>query len=339
VWQTISSAQEEEPEHRVSPRRPLAARGGRPLLWCAGAVLFLALVALLSYGLGGNEVWKWTAWIWGVILVFTVLGVLRVLDELEAVHYLFLLCFLLGEVCWVSMGVVYGYRKVEVELSLEKAGSEWKEGEEGLYLPVRITYDGEVLAAADALKSHSFAVRRFRPERLQIEVLRPQGWTTWRMDRVLGERVSVKPITVVSLFIDNRDHATVALACGAVQREVAAGQSAQWTFAAPDPPARYPLRIDGRDAGRLAGANYLLDVAGTRTYRLREMKYTQFVLLGEGEGPRPTVFKPAHLHQLPQRIDYFLSPAPESITVKEVSINGITIPALDQTRWELVELP
>jgi hypothetical protein len=275
-----------------------------------------------------------------VLLVFTVLGVLRVLDELEeAVHYLFLLCFLLGEVCWVSIGVVYGYRKVDVELSWEKDGSGRKEGEEGLYLPVRITYDGEVLVAADALKSHSFEVRRFRPERLQIEVLRPKGWTTWPMDRVLGGRVSVKPIVVVSLFIDNRDHAAIDLACGAVHREVAVGQTAQWTFAAPDPPARYPLRIDGRDVGRLAGANYLVDVAGTRTYRLREMKYTQFALLGEGETARPTVFKPAPLHKLPDRIDFFLSPAPETITVKEVSINGITIPAGDQSRWELVELP
>jgi hypothetical protein len=210
--------------------------------------------------------------------------------------------------------------------------------------PTRITYAGRLVAEPDPVRESFFRLRgRFEPGLLKVETLAPQGWER-RTFRTYDSDVSLDSVSTTGLYIDNRGHGATRLQCGQLELDIAAGAGERHNVLAPPlgPPAA--VRIDGREVGTLGDRPVLIDVLGTRTYRLRELSYGSGVLQAmwavqgvQGQRPDPgppdTVYESKHVHPLPGDVDYFLEAAPEKIKVATFGA-----PVLQETRRELREV-
>jgi hypothetical protein len=243
--------------------------------------------------------------------------------------------------CWAWLN--FSVRNVHIEPG-------WSSDRpQGPSLPVRVLYDGQVLATFDDWKEHTVAVRGWRSDLLQVEMLRPEGWVACEVDRSSWlhwnvylsyyVRVRGKPRTV-ALCVDNRGHDSVELACGQVCFRVAADRTRRLSIPASADARRYPLTIDGRAVGALDGDNFLVDVSGTRSYRLHEQVYGGGLALLSPASIRrkPDVFyRGRPLHKLGAPVDFFLTPAPAQIRVRTLAIHGVAMPVIEERRTELLE--
>jgi hypothetical protein len=159
-----------------------------------------------------------------------------------------------------------------------------------------------------------------------------------------GTFVWVKKPPMVTLYIDNRAHGSVAMACGQLAWTVKANAQEMRTILAPPKGGECPLTIDRRAVGELDGAHYLVDVSATRTYRFRTVVYTAGGVLQFGLDapalPPPTTSGRQPLHKLPGQVDFFLTPFPKTITVTVVRFkNGPNFPGSEtRTRTELLQI-
>jgi hypothetical protein len=299
-----------------------------PYRWCLLGGLFLLVVVLVSYWLGGDNTWMWTAVVTAVLLflAFAAAGRSGGLWDLRPRYFILYGIGVLAWWCWVGVGVYFGISRITVEPDWEMKGVAEPD------FRARIVYNAKIVATYDGSQKYEFPIRAYRRELLQIEIFRPEGWgecelaggSTW---------IVVKKFRTLSLFVDNRRHSAIKLACGQIHIPVAADALTRRTIPAPSQREGYPLTIDGRAVGELNGESYLIDAIGTRSYRLRECVYGGDQLLVDRQRPADAFYRGHHLHKLPKAIDYFLRQAPKKITVWRSQ----EMKWLGETRMELLE--
>jgi hypothetical protein len=309
-------------------QRPVQDR--RPLWWLAG-VLFLLAIAGAAYWLGGTGFWKWTAGIATAVLILGLLGLTRegVLSGLRAEEAVVCAYIVLVWACWVGIGFFLGVSRVEVK-------RDWGQPRAGQpYLPTRVRYAGRVVAAFTDKPSCTFEVRRFCRDLLVVEMQRPDGWVECDLTGD-STAVQIKKRPTATLYIDNRRHQAVEVSCGQLRIAVSAGAAVCRTILAPPRGGQYPLLLDGRAIGEPAGEHCLVDVVGARTYRFQSLIYARsgFDAMTWGDRPAPEGhYSGRHLHKVPGKVDYFLTPAPRSLTVRR--LKGFSF--LPEKRAELLE--
>jgi hypothetical protein len=293
------------------------------------------VLAVLSWGLGGNNLWAWITAISGLLLLVTAVANLEVLRDRD----LRLSDFLLGGLvvlCWGAWAAV-GYYFPLTTVVLKEGDADEPVG------PVRISYDGAVRFEGDRGGPSSFQIRRrLKSERLRVETLAPTGWVA-RPFQTAGDEIKLETIPTTIIYLDNRDHQEVRLACG--QLTVTGAASAKQSFRIPalPPGARCTVALDGKEIGTLEDRNVLVDALGTRSYRFRTVTYAgaleQLMTRLPQPGAEPqddvTFFRQSHLHALPGKVDFFLEPAPNEIKVRTFS----PVAAGKETRTELFDGP
>jgi hypothetical protein len=307
-----------------------ANRYGRLVLGC----LVPPALAAVSWLMGGDTVWLCgTVLSAAAILVLVVAASLKPLEQARTRDWLVLGWLGVGWAAWAGVGYLFPLTTVTIK-------PEPKEPEG----PTRITYAGRVVAEPETVRECSFRLRgRFELGQLTIKTLAPQGWEL-RTFRTHDSDVSLDSVSTTGLYIDNRGHGSTRLECGKVELAIAAGAAERHAVLAPPLGAPAAVRIDGKTVGTLGDRPVLIDVLGTRTYRLRELTYGSGVLQAmwavqgvQGQlpdpGPPDSVYESKHVHPLPGEIDYFLEAAPEKI---EVTTFGA--PVLQETRRELREV-
>jgi hypothetical protein len=306
-------------------------RYGWVVLGCSVA----AALAAVSWFLGGNTVWLVeTVLSAGVLVVLVVLASLKPLEQARARDWFLLGWLVLGWACWAGVGYFLPLSTVTIKPdSDEPAG------------PTRITYDQNPVATLDPLPTYSFRFRgRFHPDLLTLQTLGPQGWQARTFRAYDDNDVRLESVPTTSLYIDNRGHGATRLECGKLGLDVAAGAAVRRRVLASPWGGEVAVRVDGKEVGTLGDKPVLVDVLGTRSYRLREVVYGAGLLealqaVGEMHGhfPEPaapdTVYEHKHVHQLPGPVDFFLEAAPQKI---EVATFGA--PAVRETRRELREV-
>jgi hypothetical protein len=294
----------------------------------------LVALALLAPGgaswcLGGNEFWGWTATLGALLLILLAVAGLKASHALQPRHWLAFGWLILCWASWTVAGVYWPITEVRIEPAL--AGGTEPEAS----CRLRVIYCGQVRVELDRCRKCSFRFRgRFQREHLQIEMLTPTGWTR-RSFQGFGNIVSLNEIALTRLYIDNRDHGEVKLACGEWQACIAAGGKEQLRVPAPPASVHCPLTMDGKEIGSLEGDDLLVDTLGTRSYEFRTVLYEGVLnpfLLGP-PAPRPC-FVWGHLHKLPGKIDFFLEPAPQEIRVP--TLYGLALDPLTRTQLQAI---
>ena len=291
-------------------------------------------LAAVSWFLGGNAVWLCeTVLSAAVLLVLLVAASLKPLEQVRARTWLPLGWLLLGWAGWAAVGYFFPLTTVTITPDSQEPDG-----------PTRVTYDGRLVAAPEPVRKSSFRIRgRFQPDLLKIETLAPQGWEP-RTFRTYDSDVSLGSVSTTGLYVDNRGHGATRLQCGELELDIAAGAAEHRKVLAPLLGGSAAVRIDGNKVGTLEDKPVLIDVLGTRTYRLRDVTYGSGVLQAmwavqglQGQLPEPgppdSVYEQKHVHQLPGEVDYFLEAAPEKIKV-----TAFGAPALQETRRELREV-
>ena len=302
----------------VKPRRLVVAA-------CVPLVL-----AVVSWWLGGNEVWGWTAALGASVLLVSAVAGLRVADELRPGHFLLFGYLVVCWTVWTAIGVWLPLTTIRVE-----AGR----GEEP-DCPLRIYYGDTLITELDRPRSFSFSIRgKFHRRALTIETLTPLGWAGRPFDDY-GDRVVLEGIPLALLYIDNRREGETVLTCGELRWQVAADSHEVRRIPAPEDGAVFPLTINGEPVGQVEGPDTLIDVAGVHAYQLRERVYADGLdrlIDPEGLQPRSDVrsYQGRHVHHLRERLDYFLSPAPSEVQVGTFA----GIPTGPARRMELLDAP
>ncbi len=100
------------------------------------------------------------------------------------------------------------------------------------------------------------------------------------------------------------------------------------------------LSIDDKKVGGGKAGPVLLDVLGTRRYRLQTVVYTGGLLRLLGPDallqlhiPSVEYFSDSHVHSLPHEVDYFLKRPPREITV--TTLGGMD--SIPHERWWLTD--
>jgi hypothetical protein len=301
--------------------------------WFIGCAIPVGLGAL-SWCLGGNTAWGVVAGFTGLLLFFFGIGMLKHLAEMTGRD--FVVCCYIG-LCWLSWWGVGHYCPVTTMTVKPTA--------DGAGLQSRIRYDGRLLPSFDRSEGFSFQFRgRLQPELVKVETLGPQGWVEGRPENVWtysGEVVLGKvPTTFV--YIDNKGHDAVELAYGEARIRVAAGARERRAVVAPPLGSHFRLTLDGKEVGMLDGDRVLIDVTGSRSYRLQEVVYTSGFnpawmnpnYVPDRRSTPDVFFALGHVHKLPREVDYFLTPHPPEITVETFQGHGF----MEATRTELVEV-
>jgi hypothetical protein len=281
-----------------------------PLFWLLAGLPPLGAV-VGSWYLGGDETWLKVTCVAFCVLLLVGLGMLRGAFEARGRGMIWIAALfgylLLVWGAWTGVGYFLPVTAVKVKPN--------KDGPDG---PTRIVYRGEVVGELGRTDDHSFEIRgRFDPSRLRVETFGPEGWVQCPC-RDFVSSVEVEAIPTVGLYVDNRQRGQTRLECGELKLQVPAG--AAFRRVIPAPAGSLPLLLDGEVVGSLEGEHLLIDVLGTREYRLREVTYRGGVLhLFQPERPDrlPLVeyFRGRRLHRLPRQVDHFLEPAPEKVNV------------------------
>lgn len=308
--------------------------------WSRGQVCALIpvpfVLAAVSWLLGGNNVWAWTAAVSGVLLLLWGVASLEVLRDRDFQLRDFLLAGFVV-LCWGAWAAVgYHFPLTAVRLKDD-------DGDDEPVGPVRLSYDGEMRFEGER-RQGAFEIRgRLDPARLKVESLAPTGWVA-RTFRVYGDEVTLAKAPTTTLYFDNRDHKEARLVCGQLGVTVAANKKERLRVPALAPGAACPLVLDGKEVGTLGEKDVLVDALGTRSYRWRTVTYggalEQLMALNPQGGVVPPrddfeLFRAGHVHELRGKVDFFLVPAPREIKVQTFGpdIGGRTV------RTELIETP
>jgi len=194
----------------------------------------------------------------------------------------------------------------------------------------------------------------------RFEQLTPTGWREFlepshRTGGVTWERIDDRvtfqaPYPEQYVVIDNRRHGAVRVAFGELELPVEANTVRVFRFdfsqdvfsgyaePSPDLPAEerpnsWEVKLDDELIGTMErGTRCLIDISGSRTYRLQEILYSiTFDPFGEDNRFSAT-YTGALFHPLPaqlDKIDFLFTPA-----AAEVETFGYA----DQTRWQLTEI-
>ncbi len=282
----------------------------------------------LSAWLKGNDGWKFVALVAGVGLVATIgMEIKDRGDRLTRGEKIGMVCGVVTWVVWFLPGFLFAGHPLSYQHDLDT--------------PARFLYDGDTVATADGQETIDFRVRNFDEKKLRLEVLTPDGWA--RRDFTLEHdphyntdtpHQQVKPaaLNVITVWVDNRGGEKARLECGKVEMVVAAGEHRSFRFPRPERIEQTPFHIDGRDSVFLAREYYLIDMLGTRTYRLRERVYRGASIVPKEPGP-DVELSGKRIHPLDKRIDYFLEKAPDTIEQSRLKFPE------DVVRTELLEKP
>lgn len=168
---------------------------------------------------------------------------------------------------------------------------------------------------------------------LSVQMKTPEGWTNCKYKQEQSQYPGVYlrlAAGIVYLWIDNMDGKTTAVSCGVFQFPILAKSKKKCSF--PTPLTKdIPLILGTEQVGSISrydneavlngSIGYLLDCSQNKSYQFQRIVY-------EGkkgmEDPRivrsngwKVVFSKQHLHKLPRsEIDFFLTPAPESINIQ-----------------------
>jgi hypothetical protein len=300
---------------------------------CAAIPVPFALAAV-SWTLGGNNVWAWTAGVSGVLLLLWGVASLEVLRDRDFQLRDFLVTGFVV-LCWGAWAAV-GYYFPLTAVRLKDGDEEEPVG------PVRLSYDGEVRFEGER-RQIAFEIRgRLDPARLKIESLAPTGWAA-RTFRASSDEVTLEKLPTTIIYFDNRDHKVARLVCGQLSVTVAANTKERVRVPALAPGTACPLLLDGKEIGTLGEKDVFVDAFGTRSYRWRTITYggpLEQVMALNPQGVVPPrddfeLFRAGHVHELRGKVDFFLEPAPNEIKVRTI---GPTIGGRE-TRTELVETP
>jgi hypothetical protein len=324
----------------------------RALPWLLAALVLPALT-LLSWYLGGNEVWGLAAAVSGFLLIVVAH---RTIGEVSRRGHL-ALGYL--AVCWASWALV-GFCWPISEVRIKR---DWGAGlEQEPACPFRVRYGGQIEVERDSCEECSFRIRGyFRQDLLQIESLAPEGWRP-RSLKIYDRDVYLEKNTFTRLYVDNRGNGEVTLACGTWRYRVGAGRQECLKILAPLRGQRHSWTLNDVAIGASTGEHILVDSLGARSYRFQTVLYERERrvwalepllpdLLGKpllppspfgkpplppGNAPPPLgpTFHQGHIHELPGTVDYFLEPAPGAITVR--TVRGVPIESV--TRTELLPL-
>jgi hypothetical protein len=289
------------------------------------------LLAAISWLLGGNAIWGWVTGITGFLLFLFVLSSLKYLPQMQVRHYLLFGLIILNWACFAAVGYYFPLLSVSVRTRTDEAK-----------LPTRVYYEGKEVASLDSSSEKATFPLRGRLEKssVKIEVLGPQGWVARKFD-VYGNDIVLDRVPTAFLYIDNKGHKAVDLACGALTLQVGADGRESYEFLALPEGKSFPMNIDGKEVGVVNSAHTLIDVEGTRTYRLRHIVYQSGLGLALALDPNHAAdhlpppddsFAGKHVHKLPGKVDYVFTAAPEKITVH--GFQGMM--AQNETRTELL---
>jgi hypothetical protein len=116
--------------------------------------------------------------------------------------------------------------------------------------------------------------------------------------------------------VDNRDHGAVLLEVGEWSIQLAAGAVERHVFLRPPSGRELPVRLDGQVVGNLFDPTTLIDVAGTHRYRWSLKTYSSRGASGSPGRPDVRLSGGQQVYGLPDRVDHFLTPAPQGYRVK-----------------------
>jgi hypothetical protein len=285
-------------------------------LWVGGIAVPVVLAGL-SWVLAGNEVWYWICFggvIVGLILVVAVLRTVGQGDISPRAALVGLWLLLCAGLFW-AVGFYFPLTTVTVS-------PRWFSSDAVPDGPTRVIYDGGIVAQFEGDSTASFQFRgKFDPALLRVESLGPAGWVK-RIPHDVGSAVSLETLPLVVLYVDNRNHEPFQLQCGELKFEVPANTTRKWSVPALEKGDTVSVQLDGKIAGEVGAQNLLVDASGTRSYRWRELDYGGGLMqlmeaTGQGNRPLPRIrfFSNARVHTLPDKVDYFLEPAPDKIQV------------------------
>jgi hypothetical protein len=322
------------PTSLVAEPRPLDLRrkptvSEQLTLWLLAA-LILTAVAIGSWFTGGNEYWMFGTALGVLILIVLGLVSLRHASTLTRRSY-FTYGFLLV-CCGVWFGIGYFWPQTTIKVN----GGLAHDMEREPTTPFRVRYGGKVMVERERSQECAFSFRgRFDPKQLQIESLSPEGWIQ-RTFSDYSDSVRLEDIPVTWIYVDNRKHEESVLACGEVHFVIPADDKEIHRVPELKRLLKCPVTLDGQKVGNLTDKNILVDTRGTRSYTERTVVYggPLEILMNKPEiGAGSSSFRRKHVHELDDKIDYFLEPAPKEIKVP--AFGGIAIGT--EKRTELLE--
>lgn len=308
--------------------------------WSWGLLLTLTPVpialAVAAWFVGGGTAWEWITGVTGLLLLAVIVTNLEAVSSRDLypreffLGGFFLVCWLL----WAAVGFFFPVTTVCVK---------YRAPEDDLPFPLRVSYKGEVRFEGQQGREQAFQIRgRLRSSQLQVETLSPLGWTQRSFANEDGT-VWLGTIPTTTIYLDNLDHKETQLGCGKLTLTGAASRKQTFRIPALPPRSRCPLTLDGKEIGALDDRNVLVDVLGTRSYRLRTVSYGDAVTRFAARLPQPNAepqddtvhFRTSYLHTLPGKIDYFLEPSPKDIQVRTIG----PVATGTETRTELLGVP
>jgi hypothetical protein len=308
-------------------RKPTLWERSRPWLL---AVLILPAMALGSWRAGGTDVWAFGTALCVLSLIILGLVALRHLGTLTRRSYITYGYLMICCGTWFGIGYYWPLTTIQVNGGLDHSM------ERGPTTPLRVRYDGQTMVELERCQVCAFSFRgRFEPKLLQIESLGPQGWIRRPFDDY-SDRVSLKDIPVTWIYVDNRKNGSTVLACGEVSFDIPAEGKEIYRVPGLEVIKGYPVLLDGQQVGFLTDKNILIDTRGKRSYTERTVIYggPLEIMMNKPEiDPGSSSFRKKRLHQLDDKIDYFLEPAPKEIKVQ--AFGGIAIGT--EKRTELLE--
>jgi hypothetical protein len=284
-------------------------------------------------------VWGVVTLVSGALLFLLAVSAVRVVTAEKArtirpVHFLLFGYLLLIWSCWALPGYLFPLTQIELKLAEDSLGIE---------TPLRVSYHGSPVLSLDRAANSSFEIRgHLKGDALRVEMLAPAGWAPVEVhDYFLS--VELRDIPTATLYVDNHGHEAVLLNCGQLALPIAADEASPHVIFRPRGADAAPVSIDGQVVGRLSSECVLIDVQGSRAYRWRQITYTDPVAGIMRLGPEPVLppeepvktFGGKQLYTLPGKIDFFLTAAPERVSVKRY---GYELPGMGapEQRTELL---
>ena len=292
----------------------------------------------VSWFLGGNEIWVGGTVVGLVLLALMGLTLYGLLTnpEFNTRRGFYDLLFCTECLCgWVFVATLLSWWVVGFFFPLNSIRVRTHHDEEVLTCKTRIWYRSHTVAEFDTATPHTFSLRgRYEASLLRVEALGPDGWNSLPFDHY-GTEVVVKPPRTIALYIDNRNGVATTIACGQLEFEVMANSKEQRMLPAPVYDDSVTVSLNDKRIGTLEGNCALIDVRGTHSYVSKEITYGMHGLFlpGRNQERHEEFYQDAHLHPLPEKVDYFLEHAPEKITV--TTLSGLP---LNETRRQLLAI-
>jgi hypothetical protein len=312
--------------NQLESPKPIPLTRGRLITHLAigGALTIAAGVG--SWFVGGDTLWKVGNWVFGIAIVI-LLVLIRTRRRQRVDDWLIFAGIGSAMVVWIAIG--FWFPLTTVKIDPENIGSR-----------SRVTYNGKLMIEWPSNEPASFTMRGpLNRAKMKIETLGPTGWFPRKYTAASDNSVGLGEVETATLFIDNRDHAAVTLSYGELEFQVAANKAEKRTVLASRFGEAVSLRIDGKEAGSLDHTTVLIDILGTRSYRLREVVYggemQRLGVFGDRNQPEPrvSVLSGQHVYRLPMPPDYFLEHAPAKISITTMKgLEGFA----RESRFELV---